>query len=697
VLRGFLFRPEPSLTLFFDTKLARVEVEGQERFRRVKMMDDTLTLVASEALHDRERVPVRGCTKAKANVVLVCGRSAGAKTDPQDGRPTTQPGNAVACFTQAALTSVAYRMLGSRWRVGRVAEGRNHVHSEAVPPVFAQQRRDVDHPLQRRPEQPLLRAEVAADERGIHPGEVRHLSHAGVGETSRREQGLRGVEDRGARALGIALARRSLGLGGAGPVHGGLPTTATGEGPVIADTASGQVRGVLSEGIRVFKGIPYGGPTSGKNRFMPPVKPEPWSGVRDAVEYVWTPDVGAGGKRPVMVWLHGGGFVEGSGSAALYDGTSLARRGDVVVVTLNHRLGALGYLYTGTGAHAPSGNAGMLDIVAALEWVRDNIASFGGDPGNVTIFGESGGGMKVTLVLAMPAAKGLFHKAISQSGALVRALQPEQATAHAGELMAELKLAAGDLEALQNLPVDKLLDAQTVVLKKERGAFTFNSPFTPVADGQVLPGNPFDPSAPAVSAGVPLMIGTNQDEMTLFLHGKLGVMTDGLPRMGLGRLAGDAKDRVFDHYRRAMPDAPARDVIIMAGSDLFRASSLLVAERKVAQAAAPVYVYLFTWETPVLDGKLKATHALEIPFVFDNADLVPSLTGKDPERFKLSEQMSSAWIAFARTGNPNHAGIPAWPAYTTEQRPTLLFNLTSRVENDPGREERLLWHGILTK
>jgi para-nitrobenzyl esterase len=507
------------------------------------------------------------------------------------------------------------------------------------------------------------------------------------------------------------------------------------QGPVIADTAQGQVRGATYDGIRTFKGIAYGGPTSGGNRFLPPTRPESWSGVRDALEYgprcaqrsaigeavspevvaalitpdtkamsedclflnVWTPGVGDNGKRPVMVWLHGGGFVEGSGSAALYDGTALARRGDVVVITLNHRLGALGYLYTGSGANEPSGNAGMLDIVAALQWVRDNVAAFGGDPGNVTLFGESGGGMKVTLLLAMPAAQGLFHKAISQSGALVRALRPEQAAAQAGELMAELGVKPGDLEALQNLPVDKVLDAQGVVMKKDRGTFTFNSPFSPVADGTVLPGHPFDPKAPAVSAAVPLLIGSTRDEMTLFLHGKLGPMTDGMVRMGLGRLVGDAKDQVFEHYRRRMPDASGADLIITAGSDMFRAPSLLAAERKVAQGKAPVYMYLFTWETPVLGGKLKATHAIDIPFVFDNTDLVPTFTGRDPERFKLAEQMSAAWVAFARTGNPNHAGLPEWPAYTTGQRATMLFNLPARVENDPRSEERQLWHGIFTK
>jgi para-nitrobenzyl esterase len=510
------------------------------------------------------------------------------------------------------------------------------------------------------------------------------------------------------------------------------------QGPVIADTANGQVRGATLDGIRVFKGLAYGGPTSGKNRFMPPTRPESWSGVRDALAFgprcaqhsaiganvapevisaiitpdtketsedclslnLWTPNVADGGKRPVMVWLHGGGFVEGSGSGGMYDGTALARRGDVVVVTLNHRLGSLGYLYPGASAGeawASSGNAGMLDIVAALQWVRDNITAFGGDPGNVTLFGESGGGMKVTLLLAMPAAQGLFHRAISQSGAMLKALAPEPAATQAGELLAELGLEPGDFAALQQVPVEQVLKAQAKVMKKNRGAFTFNSPFSPVADGKVLPGHPFDPEAPAISASVPLLIGTNKDEMTLFLYGQTSLMTDGIARMGLGRIVGDGNDRIFDHYRERLPDASAKDVLTIAGSDMFRAASLLVAERKATQQQAPVYVYLFTWETPVLEGKLKSTHALDIPFVFDNADLMPGFTGRGPELVGLAEQMSTAWIAFARSGNPQHPGLPEWPAHNAEQRATMIFNLKSQVENDPGREERLLWRGVFTK
>ena len=509
--------------------------------------------------------------------------------------------------------------------------------------------------------------------------------------------------------------------------------------PALASTTSGPVRGFTSHDVSVFEGIPYGGPTSGKNRFMPPTPPTPWTEVREATAFgprcaqhsaigstisrdiiaalvtrdnrdmsedclvlnVWTPQVDIT-RRPVMVWLHGGGFVEGSGSAGLYDGAALARRGNVVVVTLNHRLGALGYLHPGAAAGAAwvsSGNAGMLDIVAALQWVRDNIASFGGDPSNVTIFGESGGGMKVTLLLAMPSAQGLFHKAISESGALTRALAPEQAVEQSAELLAELGLKPGDFAALQDVPVEKLLTAQGAVLKKHEnsGRFSLNSPFTPVADGRVLPGNPFDPAAPQLSASVPLLIGTNQDEMTLFLYGTHGILTDGIARMGMKRIAADDTDRVFEHYRKLLPDASPKDVLISAFSDMFRASSLLVADRKVEQHQAPVYVYLFTWKSPMLDGKLKSSHAMELPFVFDNADLMPGLTGRDPQRLELAARMSAAWIAFARSGNPNHPGLPQWPAYSTEQRPTLVFDLPSRVENDPGHEERQLWREVLTK
>jgi para-nitrobenzyl esterase len=245
--------------------------------------------------------------------------------------------------------------------------------------------------------------------------------------------------------------------------------------------------------------------------------------------------------------------------------------------------------------------------------------------------------------------------------------------------------------------VEKVLDAQTAVLKKNRGSFSFNSPFTPVADGKVLPGHPFDPEAPAVSASVPLLIGTNKDEMTLFLYGQTSLMTDGMARMGLGRIAGEAAGPLFDHYRKRLPEASAKEVLMTAGSDMFRAPSLLVAERKATQGQAPVYVYQFNWETPVLDGKLKATHALEIPFVFDNVDLMPGFTGRAPERAGLVDQMSTAWIAFARSGNPQHPGLPEWPAYDAERRATMIFNLQSQVQNDPGREERLLWREVLTK
>jgi para-nitrobenzyl esterase len=384
----------------------------------------------------------------------------------------------------------------------------------------------------------------------------------------------------------------------------------------------------------------------------------------------------------------------GSGSAPFYHGTNLARRGDVVVVTVNHRLGPLGYCYLGDlagEAYAASGNAGMLDLVAALEWVRDNIAAFGGDPGNVTIFGESGGGAKVSVLLAMPAAAGLFHRAIVQSGPGVRMLTREKATEQAEKLLRALELPARDTGRLTTLPPEQLFAANARVNKNLlRG-------WSPVVDGLVLPDHPFDPLAPAVSAQVPLVIGTNKDEATLFLLAEAGL--DTLDELGLRArvepLAGSATTALLTAYRQTYPMASQGDLFSSLMSDrMMRMNSITQAERKYAQGTAPVFMYLFTWETPVLNGKLKSCHALEIPFVFDNLARAARFTGESSERFALAENMSEAWLAFAREGVPHSTGLPAWPAYDAETRATMIFDQTCRVENDPGGELRRAWSGI---
>jgi para-nitrobenzyl esterase len=409
---------------------------------------------------------------------------------------------------------------------------------------------------------------------------------------------------------------------------------------------------------------------------------------------VWTPAVGDGGKRPVLFWCHGGGFTMGSGSAPFYHGTNLARRGDVVVVTVNHRLGPLGYCYLGDlagEAYATSGNAGMLDLVAALEWVRDNIAPFGGDPGNVTIFGESGGGAKVSVLLAMPAAAGLFHRAIVQSGPGVRMLSREKATEQAEKLLRELDLPARDTDRLSTLPFEQLFAANARVNNNLlRG-------WSPVVDGQALPHHPFDPVAPAVSEQVPLIIGTNKDEATLFLLADAGL--DTLDEAGLRArvepLAGQDTGALLAAYRHTYPTASSGDLFSALLSDrMMRMHSITLAERKDAQGAAPVYMYLFTWETPVLNGRLKSCHALEIPFVFDNLARADRFTGESPERFALAEHMSEAWLAFAREGVPRYHGLPAWPVYDAKTRATMLFDQTCRVENDPGGKLRRAWSDI---
>jgi para-nitrobenzyl esterase len=412
---------------------------------------------------------------------------------------------------------------------------------------------------------------------------------------------------------------------------------------------------------------------------------------------VWTPALDDGGDRPVMVWLHGGAFISGSGASPWYDGTNLARKGNVVVVTLNHRLGAFGFSYLaelGGSEYQSSGNVGMLDIVAALGWVRDNIEKFGGDPGNVTIFGESGGGAKACVLMAMPAARGLFHKAIVQSGPAVEMMAPADATETARAVMKELGVAT--VPALAAVSADKLIAAQNAVLARISALSFANrrrQGFNPVIDGTHLPRGPFAPEAPAIAAPIPLMIGTNKDEMNLFFSH--APWAEGLTEDKLAAAArnfiGDRGDGIVAGYRAARPQASPRDLVLGIATDLsMRLPSLTIADRKVAQQGAPVFVYLFTWETPVAEGRLGACHALEIPFVFDNLDKT-TLTGDAPTRSVLAEAMSKAWIEFAYKDNPNHGGIPYWPAYNSAERPTMIFDLQCRVENDPLGAERKAW------
>jgi para-nitrobenzyl esterase len=384
-----------------------------------------------------------------------------------------------------------------------------------------------------------------------------------------------------------------------------------------------------------------------------------------------------------MVWLHGGGFTSGNGSYTIYDGANLARKRDVVSVTINHRLNSFGFLHlagVGGAKFAQASNAGMLDIVAALQWVHDNIANFGGDPNNVTIFGQSGGAGKVSTLLAMPAAKGLFHRAIIQSGSNLKGVSVADATATAQAVMAKLNVKTAD--ELQKVSMDQLIAATTG---------TQGARLAPVLDGTTLPRDPFSPDAPAMSAEVPVLLGTVETEVTFFPNTQMDPIDDTALRARVKQAtrADDAQvTHVIDLYRKGRPGVSNIDVALILESDLrFRPGVVTEAELKSAQKA-PVYLYYFTWRSPVHDGKLKTFHTLEIPFVTDNVDNGKSMTGSGQDRYALQDKMSAAWAAFARTGNPNHKGLPNWPRFDPAQRATMIFNHECKVVNDPNGEER---------
>jgi len=509
------------------------------------------------------------------------------------------------------------------------------------------------------------------------------------------------------------LRRRSV-LAFAAAAAASVATPARAAGDPVARTAAGLLRGCIDTGIRVFRGIRYGRAT----RFLPPTPEAPWRGVRAAFDFgpaspqanppepasedclflnVWTPGLDAG-KRPVMVYVHGGAYASGSGSNPLYDGRRLAARGDVVVVTLNHRLSALGYLYLKRfdPRFPDSGNAGQLDLVLALQWVRDNIAAFGGDPGRVMLFGQSGGGAKIATLMAMPAAHGLFHRAATMSGQQLTASGPTNATRRTGALLERLGLAPDRAAELATLPAERLMDGLAAVDPVIGSGGVY---FGPVLDERSLTRHPFYPDAPPLSKGVPMIIGNTRDETRYFM-GRSDPTTwtltwDELPARLAPQMRVDIDpETVIAEYRRLYPAYSPTEVYFAATTASRSWRAAIVEAELRADQGAPAFAYQLDWASPKDGGKWGAPHTLDIPLVFGTLDAPDSITGTDARARAMSDAIMDRFIAFARTGDPNPPGAVRWTPYEKPARGTLIFDDGVRMESDPRGAERRLFEKV---
>jgi para-nitrobenzyl esterase len=521
------------------------------------------------------------------------------------------------------------------------------------------------------------------------------------------------------------FTRRHLLQGSAGAAALGMVSAARAITPpreVTIDTPSGRLRGKAS-GAAWFLGVPYAASIAGR-RFQAAVPLVPWTGVRDAVypapkcpqdsdtgpslltSYrtpgealedcltlnIWTPDPSPRRKRPVMVWLHGGAFEGGgSGSSNWYDGERLCLRGDIVVVTVTHRLNVFGYMHLGDVAPqlTVDANVGQTDLVQALQWIRANIEAFGGDPASITLFGASGGARKASVLMAMPAARGLFQRVIAQSGPILRAQTREEAAVNARAFLKELNLAPNEAESL------KKLSPEALVAARER-LFT-SAPevsFAPVVDGLTLTAHPTDPAPPAEAAAIPMLIGCTGTETTLLMPAEENFRLDeATMRKKLeAHIPPERVVGVVDALRAEEGVLSPSDVFFRITSDLrMRNRSIEQASRKAAQAA-PVYMYVTEWQTPVDGGKWRSPHVVDLPLIFNNVQLAPSMLGDDLDRRAqaMANKMSEAWTNFARTGDPNTASLPHWRRYDTVKRATMRFDIESRVIDDPHGAVRAL-------